>query len=172
MELAKYTTSLPFIHHTPALPPSARIAWTVLPTTYIDSGIRRCCTAHACRKISKTITAVGNTRLDSGLYAGLPRSYSNGGSPSNDGRVRHGVMRLDWVLIKPGTGILCRAGDQHSLQRLAPALKKKDHWTRLLQLQLKDLVVSLGTFFPCSGDGRRPAQGLQTESPAGQIDVR
>jgi hypothetical protein len=37
MELAKDATGLPFVHHTPALPPSACIAWAVFPASDIGS---------------------------------------------------------------------------------------------------------------------------------------
>ena len=50
VELAQHTTRLPLIDLTPALPPPTRIARTVLPTSCIDSRLRRCRTAHACRE--------------------------------------------------------------------------------------------------------------------------
>jgi hypothetical protein len=96
MKLAQHTARLPLIDHTSALPPPARIARPILPTSDIGSRFCRRCTAHAGREVPSAV-GVAVRELEGGVRTGLSRSYSNGSRASNRSWGRHGVMRLDRV---------------------------------------------------------------------------
>jgi hypothetical protein len=96
MKLAQHTARLPLIDHTSALPPPARIARPILPTSDIGSRFCRRCTAHAGREVLSAV-GVAVRELEGGVRTGLSRSYSNGSRASNRSWGRHGVMRLDRV---------------------------------------------------------------------------
>lgn len=94
MELAKDAAALAFVYHASAFSPPACIARTVLSCSSIRSRLGGCSAFRARGEdvFDEAISAVGVV-VKGRLRRGFARSYSNGGSTSNAGWVRHIICK-------------------------------------------------------------------------------